>query len=122
MQIFDHTKRPQRTRLLDNQKPGHVKAKLALFDSNVSSYSKKGTAPQHTNLAQPAVKSIDIRADKKPYDHHMISKKTKDKYLKTIGNNSSSSTETLNAWIRNITRLIKVRLHVKIKIGLLESP
>jgi hypothetical protein len=74
-----------------------VKAKLALFDTNASSYSKKGTTPHHINLAQPAVKSIDIRADKEPYDHHMLSKKTKDKHLKTMGNNSSSSTETLNA-------------------------
>ena len=43
LQIFDHTKRPQRSRLFEHQKPGHVKAKLAIFDSKLSSSTSRST-------------------------------------------------------------------------------
>ena len=60
LQIFDHTKRPQRSRLFEHQKPGHVKAKLAIFDSKLStstSRSTMNTAP--SNKSETAGRNIE---------------------------------------------------------------
>ena len=86
--MFDHTKRPQRSRLLD-QKPGHVKAKLAIFDGKITSNSNN---IGHSNT----IDYLKIGRTENRSQHQLIEKK-----MKSMEENSSDSTETLNAWSMN---------------------
>ena len=83
--MFDHTKRPQRSRLLD-QKPGHVKAKLAIFDGKITSNSS------NIGLSN-TMDYLKISRSENRSQHQ-----SKEKKMKPMEENSSDSTETLNAW------------------------
>ena len=96
LQIFDHTKRPQRSRLLDHQNPGLVKAKLAIFDSKYSSNTRNGLNLVPNNIDTQA-KCNDIRTSKSASSEIINVKQIIEKKLRPLENNPSDSTETLNA-------------------------
>ena len=95
LQLFDHTKKPQRSRLLDHQKPGHVKAKLAIFDAKLTSNSKKmGHNINNIDHIKPSsdVHNTECHSNRNQSLHSLI-----EKQLKPTEESSSDSTETLNA-------------------------
>lgn len=96
LQIFDHTKRPQRSRLLDHQKPGHVKAKLAIFDSKFSSNTRKGINVVSNDI-DTQTKHNGVRTSNSIASEIMNVKDIIENKLRPLKNNPSDSTETLNA-------------------------
>ena len=93
LQLFDHTKRPQRSRLLDHQKPGHVKAKLAIFDSKYSSNMNK-IGHRSSNTEYP--KSSDILEEHNLNANQNLQQLV-EKKMNPTEDHFSDSTETLNA-------------------------
>ena len=96
LQIFDHTKKPPRSRLLDHQKQGHVKAKLAIFDSKLPTHSKKSLIGPLHNIG-PEPNFNEINRDEDFLDDTSNLKPVPENHLRLLKDNSFDSTETLNA-------------------------
>lgn len=92
LQLFDHTKRPQRSRLVDPQKPGHVKAKLAIFDAKCSSKMEHSSK----SVDHLKINSVNIENNCHSNENRSLQQFFDGKSKPTEGN-SSDSTETLNA-------------------------
>ena len=80
---------------MDSQKPGHVKAKLAIFDAKCSSNSTK-IGHSSKNVDRLKINTVDIENDCHSNDNRSL-QQFFDGKSKPREENSSDSTETLNA-------------------------
>ena len=81
---------------MDHQKPGHVKAKLAIFDSKIPSNTRNGINLVSNNIdTQP--KRNEVRTSNSISSEIINVKEIIEKKLRPLENNPSDSTETLNA-------------------------